>query len=199
MLASPILNPVVLASTWVAYGGRGLGAQMVAARAALGLTVALVAGWAVAGEGIRVQRRQVSSVTHAAGKGQSFVEHLSNDLFFMGRFLVAGAALAAALQTLVPQSLGRRRGPDTGAGVPGVDGSRLSPITLLRGGRVRGRLVCALPVGSQLAFLVFGPVVDAKLALLYGATFGRRFVARVIAVAIPVILAGSLWFEVLLQ
>jgi uncharacterized membrane protein YraQ (UPF0718 family) len=55
------------------------------------------------------------------------------------------------------------------------------------------------PLGSQLAFLVFGPVVDAKLTFLYGATFGRRFVMRVIVVAIPVVLAGSLWFEVLLR
>lgn len=55
------------------------------------------------------------------------------------------------------------------------------------------------PLGSQLAFLVFGPVVDAKLALLYGATFRRRFVVRLIAVALPVVLAGSLWFEVVVR
>jgi hypothetical protein len=55
------------------------------------------------------------------------------------------------------------------------------------------------PLGSQLAFLVFGPVVDAKLAFLYGATFRRRFVLRLIVVATPVVLAGSLWFEALLR
>jgi uncharacterized membrane protein YraQ (UPF0718 family) len=53
------------------------------------------------------------------------------------------------------------------------------------------------PLGSQLAFLVFGPVVDVKLSFLYGATFRRRFVARLALVAIPVVLAGSLWFEAL--
>lgn len=53
------------------------------------------------------------------------------------------------------------------------------------------------PLGSQLAFLVFGPVVDAKLAFLYGATFRRRFVARLVIVTVPVVLAGSLWFEAL--
>jgi uncharacterized protein len=199
MLASPILNPVVLASTWVAYGGRGLGAQMVAARAVLGLTVALIAGWAVAGEGVRVQRGQGASTVHTASKAQSFVEHLSGDFFFMGRFLVAGAALAAALQTMVPQSLvaGVARTPVLGS-------LALMGVAFLLSLCSEADAFVAVsftpfPLGSQLAFLVFGPVVDAKLTFLYGATFGRRFVIRVLVVAIPVVLAGSLWFEVLLR
>jgi uncharacterized membrane protein YraQ (UPF0718 family) len=55
------------------------------------------------------------------------------------------------------------------------------------------------PLGSQLAFLVFGPVVDAKLAFLYTGTFKRRFVMRLLVVAVPVVLAGSLWFEALVR
>jgi hypothetical protein len=42
---------------------------------------------------------------------------------------------------------------------------------------------------------VFGPVVDAKLAFLYSAAFRRKFVARLVLIAVPVVLAGSLWFE----
>src|SRR5688572_6301412 len=37
MLASPIFNPIVLASTWVAYSTRGVAPQMVLGRAGLGL------------------------------------------------------------------------------------------------------------------------------------------------------------------
>ncbi len=50
-------------------------------------------------------------------------------------------------------------------------------------------------LGSQLAFLVFGPAVDAKLSFLYGATFRSAFVPRLVAVTAPVALAGALWFE----
>jgi hypothetical protein len=53
----------------------------------------------------------------------------------------------------------------------------------------------AFPLGSQLAFLVVGPVVDAKLAVLYGATFTRRFAFQVLAVAVPIALAGALVFD----
>lgn len=47
MIASPIFNPIVLGSTWVAYEARGLGLEMVLGRAGLGLVLAIVAGWAI--------------------------------------------------------------------------------------------------------------------------------------------------------
>jgi uncharacterized membrane protein YraQ (UPF0718 family) len=52
-------------------------------------------------------------------------------------------------------------------------------------------------VGSQLAFLVFGPMVDTKLGFLYAGTFRRGFLRMVIAVVAAVTLAGTLWIEVL--
>jgi hypothetical protein len=38
-------------------------------------------------------------------------------------------------------------------------------------------------------------VVDAKLAVLYGATFRRNFALRLLVVAAPVALAGALIFD----
>jgi uncharacterized protein len=50
-------------------------------------------------------------------------------------------------------------------------------------------------LGPQLAFLVFGPILDIKLALLYGATFGRGFVLRLALVAAPLVLIGAMIFQ----
>ncbi len=206
MLASPILNPIVLASTLIAYRGRGVGGAMVLGRAGLGLLLAIAAGWAIGGDGakdlLRVRPSDVdlNGSRHAGGsRGAAFGEHLANDFFFMGRFVVLGGAIAALLQTSIPQSL--------------VSGVAQTPIVgaLALMGLAFVLSLCSeadafvavsfvqFPLGSQLAFLVFGPVVDAKLALLYGATFRRRFVVRLIAVALPVVLAGSLWFEVVVR
>ena len=55
----------------------------------------------------------------------------------------------------------------------------------------------AFPLGSQLAFLVLGPAVDAKLAVIYGATFRERFVLRLLIVSVPIVLAGALIFDAL--
>jgi len=75
MLAAPVLNPVVLLSTFVAYQGREAVA-MVAGRAALGALVAVVAGWALGGgrgANVLVRRRatSTSTTTRTAGSRRS--------------------------------------------------------------------------------------------------------------------------------
>lgn len=211
MLASPIINPIVLLSTWVAYAGRGLAVEMVVGRAVLGLVLAIVAGWAIGGENASglLRRRRVDESgpvahehVHSGAPERSrrgaFVEHLTADFFFMGRFVVLGAALAALLQTAIPQSIvaGVARTPILGS----LALMAIAFVLSLCSEADAFVAVSFTPfsVGSQMAFLVFGPVVDAKLAFLYGATFRKRFVMRLIVVAIPVTLAGSLWFEALL-
>jgi uncharacterized membrane protein YraQ (UPF0718 family) len=202
MLASPIINPVVLASTVVAYSGRGLSMQMVLGRAGLGLILAIVAGWAIgaddAGELLRPRAGDAHQHSHPAEhKGRAFFDHLGGDFFFMGRFVVLGGALAAALQTAIPQDIvsGIARTPILGS-------LSLMAVAFVLSLCSEADAFVAVsfvqfPLGSQLAFLVFGPVVDMKLAFLYGGTFRKRFVARLVVVAVPVVLAGSLWFEAL--
>lgn len=200
MLASPILNPVVLASTVVAYSGRGLATQMVLGRAGLGLILAIVAGWAIGTTGasdlLRPRPDDAEPTAHDTHRVRAFSTHLGNDFFFMGRFVVLGAALAGVLQTAIPQSIVAGI-----ASTPVVSALALMAIAFVLSLCSEADAFVAVsfvqfPLGSQLAFLVFGPVVDAKLAFLYGATFRGRFVARLVVVALPVVLAGSLWFEV---
>jgi uncharacterized protein len=203
MLASPILNPIVLASTWLAYRGRGLALEMVTGRAALGLLLAVVAGWAIGGQGTRELLRDRGPETgpprtEALGsKRTEFVEHVAGDFFFMGRFVVVGAALAAALQTTVPQNLVAGLAHTPVLGSLALMGIAFVLSLCSEADAFVAVSFTTFPLGPQLAFLVFGPVVDAKLALLYGATFRNQFVARLVLVAVPVVLAGSLWFEAL--
>jgi len=218
MLASPILNPIVLASTWVAYSGRGVAPQMVAGRAGLGLILALTAGWAIGTDKAREllrprpgEEEQLDPVplrsfppTHPSrsrspARFSEFTSHLASDFFFMGRFIVLGGAIAALMQTAIPQSIvgGLAQTPVIGA--LSLMGLAFVLSLCSEADAFVAASFVQFPLGSQLAFLVFGPVVDAKLALLYGATFRRRFVLRLAAVALPVTLAGSLWFEVIIR
>jgi uncharacterized membrane protein YraQ (UPF0718 family) len=202
MLASPILNPIVLASTVVAYSGRGIALEMTLGRAGLGLILAIAAGWAIGTDKARDLLRPRSEdanvhVHESHGRKGAFVEHLAGDFFFMGRFVVIGAALAAILQTLIPQSI-----VSGVASNPIIGSLALMAIAFVLSLCSEADAFVAVSFtqfapGSQLAFLVFGPVVDAKLSFLYGATFRRRFVPRLVIVAVPVVLAGSLWFEAL--
>lgn len=205
MLASPIFNPVVLGSTWVAYSPRGLALPMVLGRAGLGLLLALAVGWALGTEGSKEllkARAQPDSPSgehddHAStsGRRDEFVRHLTGDFFFMGKFLVAGAALSAALQTVIPQSIigGVAR-------TPIIASLAMMAVAFVSSLCSEADAFVAVsfgqfPLGSQLAFLVFGPVLDFKLSFLYAGTFRKHFVLRLLLVTVPVVLAGSLWFE----
>lgn len=50
---------------------------------------------------------------------------------------------------------------------------------------------------AQLAFLVFGPMVDLKLGALYAGSFRRVVVQTIVAVAAVTTLLGSIWIGVL--
>ncbi len=202
MLASPIFNPIVLASTWIAYSPRGLGWQMVAGRAGAGIVLAIVTGWALGAEGAKELLR-----ARGAGHGEedhgskraAFIEHLSADFFFMGKFLVAGAAFAAALQTAIPQNIVSGVAATPVIGTLGLMAVAYVSSLCSEADAFVAVSFTQFPLGSQLGFLVFGPVLDLKLSFLYSAAFRRRFVLRLAAVAVPVTLAASLLFEMAIR
>jgi uncharacterized membrane protein YraQ (UPF0718 family) len=199
MLAAPVLNPIVLASTWVAYGAAGKAVEMTAARAALGLAVAVTAGviigrWA-GGSLLRERPQQEGEHHDHAPRTRGFAEHVAADFLFMGRFLVLGAAVAALLQTAVPQDVLSSVGGTTVVAPLALMGMAVLLSLCSEADAFVAISFTAFPLGSQLAFLVLGPVVDAKLAVLYGATFRRRFVLRLLVVAVPLALAGALVFD----
>lgn len=202
MLAAPILNPIVIVSTAVAYRGRDIFWPMLLGRAGLGLLCAMAVGWVIS-ESTREQllraRRTVGpdhSHDHES-KNQAFFGHLAGDFVFMGRFLVIGALVAAALQTFVPQSI-----IGSVAGTPVVDLVAMMALAFLLSLCSESDAFVAASfvqfgVGAQLAFLVFGPMVDTKLGILYSATFSKGFFRTVAITVGAVTLVSTLWIEVL--
>ena len=204
MLAAPILNPIVLASTFVAYRGRDIMWPMVFGRAGLGLVAAVAVGWVIGGrtklELLRARPSEEHGDDHHHGdsRSASFFGHLSGDFVFMGRYLVFGAAVAAALQTFVPQSV-----IGAVAGTPVVSLLAMMGLAFLLSLCSESDAFVAASfvqfgVGAQLAFLVFGPMVDTKLGFLYTATFSKGFFRTVVITVMGVTLVGSLWIEVLI-
>jgi uncharacterized membrane protein YraQ (UPF0718 family) len=223
MLAAPILNPIVVVSTSIAYRGRDVFWPMVLGRVGLGFVAAMVVGWVIGGRARAGFLRPVASddlsacgchdEASACGCGhgddcdhhhdhdprwKTFCSYLAGDFAYMGRFLIFGAAVAAALQTLIPQSV-----LGSVANTP-----ILSLVTMMA--LAFALSLCSesdafvaasfvqFGVGPQLAFLVFGPMMDAKLAFLYNATFSNGFLRVVLAVVTVVTLVGTLWIEVLI-
>jgi uncharacterized protein len=207
MLASPVLNPIVLTSTWVAYGGHARGAEMVGGRAGLGLVTAALAGWAIGRKraaGLLRPRPSAHGDGHAHSDGHAarpvaFSDHLVADFLFMGKFIVLGAALSALVQAAVPQSV-----ISTVGGAPAASALALMTVAFLlslcsEADAFIAASFTSFSLGAQLAFLVFGPIADLKLSVLYGATFRHWFVLRLVVTTIPVIVLGSLVFEAMVR
>jgi uncharacterized protein len=198
MLAAPIVNPVVIASTFVAYRGREILWPMVLGRTLLGLLCAIAVGWVVGNRRSDLIPAADTSHHDDAGRQVSFFGHLAGDFIFMGRYLVVGAAVAAAMQTFVPQSI-----IGSIAGTPVLDLVAMMGLAFLLSLCSESDAFVAASfvqfgAGPQLAFLVFGPLLDTKLSFLYSGTFNPGLVRTIALVAGAVTLAGTLWLEVIL-
>jgi uncharacterized membrane protein YraQ (UPF0718 family) len=202
LLAAPVMNPIVIASTLAAFG---LG-SIFWLRMGLTLLIAMATGLVFAVERQPQRLLQPAAWAPMAGGsgqpaagtaeaaptapvaaptgGQKLARALViavDEFFEMGRYLVIGALLAAALQTIVPQStlLGLSAGPV------------ISVLTLIALAVVLS--ICStvdafialsfagtFTTGSVIAFLVFGPMVDIKSTLMFLGVFKRRTVAYLV-------------------
>jgi uncharacterized membrane protein YraQ (UPF0718 family) len=132
----------------------------------------------------------------AEGRWARYFGQLADDFTMLTRYLVVGAAVAAALQTFLPQDVIGRV-----ATTPVLDVLALMVLAAALSLCSESDAFVAASfvqfgMASQLGFLVAGPMIDAKLVALYGGTFGRGFVRTVVIVVFSVTLAGALWIQV---
>lgn len=196
-LAAPVVNPVVLISTFVAFGSW----QMVAWRGGLTVLIAAAVALLVGATARRdlVLAPSVGADEHehghehghehehgeagggALGAARQVLAHANAELFEMMRYLVAGALLAAALQTVVPQQPLLALGGGPLVSVLVLMGlAALLSICSTVDSFIALSFVNTFTPGAVLAFLVFGPMIDIKSTLMLTSTFTRRTVAIII-------------------
>ncbi|HMA36064.1 MAG TPA: permease [Chloroflexia bacterium] len=183
ILASPAVNPVVIASTYIAFGGR---LDIVGGRVALSILIAAFVGLVLSYH--PVPREMLAAlpvpaphppiprpVRHQLGE---VLVHAADETFDMGRYLVLGGALAAAVQAFVPQTalLGIGQGPVVSVLVMMALAALLSICSTVDA-FVALSFAGTFSTGALLGFLVFGPMVDIKSTLMFASTFRRRVVA----------------------
>ncbi len=205
LLAAPVINPIVIASTYVAFNGDWL---MVGGRVGLTLliaiNVALVLSWLPRQElllapGVVHSADGCGCDHHAHKRSLAGVfQHSAEELIEMSRWLVLGALLAATLQTFVPQSMLLSIG-----GGPVVSVVVLMALAVLLSvcSTVDAFLALALSTtfgpGALLAFLVFGPMIDIKSTLMFLTTLSGRAVALIIALVVPFVIAAGVSINLL--
>ena len=203
MLAAPILNPVVIASTIGAYRGRPDFWVVVLGRFTLGFMVAVALGWVIGArrpeDVLRKGMTDQDADDHPPEESRwsGFAGHIAGDFIFMGRFLVVGVAVAAAIQTALPQTLVAKV-----AGLPILSILVMMALAFVLSLCSESDAFVAASFtqfgpAAQLAFLVTGPMIDIKLSALYAGTYSKGFLRAVLITATAIILAGTLWVAVI--
>ena len=196
LLAAPVANPVVLASTYAAFGFGPILLGRLALSLLIAGTVGLIFAAARPQDVLLPQTLQLSKHsnhrhTHhesLPGRIVAALQFAGEDFFDMVRYLIAGSLAAAAMQTLVPQSalLAVGSGPVISVLVTMLLAFVLSICSTVDA-FIALSFANTFTTGSVLAFLVFGPMVDIKSSLMFLGVFKRRAVLYLIL--LPLVLS----------
>lgn len=209
LLAAPVINPVVIASTYAAFGF----SPVFWGRIALTLGVALVTGMVfslqpdvnqILRDPLPVHTPDTPLVVSldaqpaAASFGQRLrqVVIIAGDEFFeMGRYLVIGSMMAALLQTFIPQQVlaALGRGPVLSVVVMAAIAVLLSVCSTVDA-FIALAFIGQFPTGALLSFLVYGPMVDIKSTMMFTRVFRRRGVIYLVFLPLLLTLVSTaLW------
>ena len=211
LLAAPVINPVVLVSTYVAFGFGAVLIGRFVITALVALAVGLVFAFAARPQDVL---RPSSLAPVMGGSGDviplyartprkpllaGLREALStagDEFFEMGRYLIIGSLLAAGMQTLVSQDvlLALGSGP-----ILSVIVMQLLAFVLSVCSTVDSFLALAFAgtftTGSILAFLTFGPMVDIKSTLMFAGVFRPRIVLYLILLPLLMTMLVGIWLN----
>ena len=217
MLAGPIVNGVVMFSTYIAFEPHGIGWTMVILRSLLGFIIATTTGLIVqvlekkygtealvVASALPTSTSSLSIVANdeeTAPAKTSWVKRVSNvsstalhDFIDITVFLILGAALAAGIK------LGfQEMGLDIG------DLSRQQPLLMIPAMMFFAVILCLcseadafvaasftkMTISSKLAFLVLGPMLDLKLILMFTRVFRLRLILTIIVSTVTLVAIAS--------
>jgi len=180
MLASPIINPITILSTFIAFS---YSLRIVMGRILLAFISAVVASLILSTKNY-VPLKECEEDHHIHHSHLSKVEqvfhHAESDFLLMGRYLVLGAFAAAIFQTFVSRQA-----------FLSLAGNKVLSVFLMQ---ILGILLslCSfadafvassfvhLPAFSKIAFMVAGPMTNITVSILYAGTFKKSFVLKLI-------------------
>lgn len=207
MLSAPVINPVVLASTYAAFGwgpilwGRFGLTFLIASFIGLLFYFANPKDILLSPEeaGMTQDHHHHDHDHPSSSLGDRFWKAMGiagDDFIDMSRYLIAGSMLAAGMQTVVPQNLLLDLGNGPLTSVLAMMGLA---FVLSVCSTVDAFLALAFqntfPAAAILSFLVFGPMVDIKSALMFLGVFKRRVVLYLILLPLLTTLLITLYLN----
>jgi hypothetical protein len=208
LLAAPVVNPVVILSTYAAFGWGSILIGRLVFSILIAFLVGLLFSFAKPEDILlpetleQIQQDALLAETpnsKSAPLGARLWQALAigaDDFLDMARYLIVGSLLAAGMQTIVPQStlLALGTGPIISIVVMMVLAFVLSICSTVDA-FVALSFTNTFTTGSILSFLVFGPMVDIKSSLMFMGIFKRRVVAYLIILPLLFTLVISIFIN----
>jgi hypothetical protein len=221
LLAAPVMNPVVLASTFAAFRSTPLLEPILVGRYVITFIMAISVGLLFTLQ-TRPQRMLNPRALAALAGGSSAADRLpldrqragrksvwaslrealrlaGDDFFDMGRYLVIGTALAAGMQTFIAQDTLRALAIHPVNSVLAMATlafvlslcSTTDAILALS----FANAATGFTVGSLLTFLTFGPMVDIKSTMMYLSIFSRKTVLYMVLLPLLISVLIGVWLN----
>ncbi|GFP78145.1 permease [Clostridium fungisolvens] len=207
MLATPIINPVVLMSTYYAFNHR---ISILFIRSIAGIIAAIAIGSIIS-----ILERNNSDLlrediyddnddlcgcgeSHTASKNKSklssLLDNVISEFFDISKFLIFGAILSAVFQVLVSRDSINVLARNPYISVLAMIGlAFILSICSEADAFIGSTFVGQFTTGSIIAFLIFGPMLDIKNTLMLVGGFKRKYVITlIISIVIICFILGSL-------
>ncbi|MFC4766942.1 permease [Effusibacillus consociatus] len=211
VLAAPVVNPMTMLATFVAFG---MNPTMMWARTAAAFGVAVSIGWVLlllesrkaiqtplrpeeltvlelASTGTMPAKRSIKQVTG------SVIQHAIAEFFEIMGFVVLSATVAALLQTFVPSSALAPVGEHPVFSVLAMMGlAILFSLCSAADGFVARSLAGLTTNGGVLGFLVIGQMIDIRNLFLFPRIFPKRVIMITFFMAFVLTLFAGIWVNV---
>lgn len=198
MLSAPILNPIVLFSTYIAFGNSW---SMVFYRGGIAFVVVLIIACILSFQFKTNQLKQehIEHIHHHKltfnDKITGMFKHSIEEFFSVGKYLIIGALLAAAIQTFLKTSLLLEIGQGKLSGNAVMMAlSYVMSLCSQADAFVASSFRSTFSPSSLVAFLVFGAMFDIKNTIMLLGTFKTKFVLCLMAYIFISVLGLTLLF-----
>lgn len=207
LLAAPVMNPIVIASTFAAFGW----SPIFWGRIILSLGIAILVGIIFTFQKdtdilLELPKELIHGCAHCEASVEtslSFKEKLAQaavisgeEFFDIGLFFVIGALLAALLQTFVPQNtlIALGSGPLLSILIMIALAVILSICSTVDA-FVALSFVANFSTGSILAFLVYGPMIDIKALMMFTRVFKKKTIVYLALIPLFLVILATLFIN----
>ncbi|MCR8851866.1 permease [Lysinibacillus fusiformis] len=199
MLTGPLINPIVILSTYMAFGND---LRIASLRMLVGFVIAIVVALLISlffkGSQFKSSLQPFSFTT--TNQQTSFVTKLMNmfkhaidEFFDVGKYLIIGAFLAAFVQTYVSTKTLIEIGDGVSSSILVMMGLAFILSLCSEADAFIGASFSAVfSTPSILAFLIFGPMIDLKNTIMLMSVFRLKFVFSLIAL-VAIVVYISIW------